>query len=119
MSPPMKKLISRLIDRRVFRIFLTRALLMVTTFVVISGADTSLGQTLTINVNAVNDAPSFTRGADQTVNEDATAQTVCNWATSISSGPADESGQTLTFTVTNDNNSLFSVQPAISAAGAL
>ena len=54
-------------------------------------------QTFSINVLSVNDAPSFTRGANQIVNEDAGAQTVNNWATSISPGPADESGQTLTF----------------------
>src|SRR6185369_8612470 len=68
----------------------------------------------------VNDAPSFTKGADQTVNEDAGAQTVNNWATAISAGPADESGQTLTFQVTNNTNaSLFSAGPAISSGGTL
>src|SRR5262249_33098575 len=61
------------------------------------GIDTSAAQTFTITVTAVNDAPSFTKGANQTVLEDAGAQTVANWATAISAGPADESGQTLTF----------------------
>jgi hypothetical protein len=37
-------------------------------------------QTFTLTVNAVNDAPSFTKGADQAVNEDAGAQTAGNWA---------------------------------------
>ena len=32
-------------------------------------------------------SPSFTKGADQTVNEDAGAQTVAGWATAISAGP--------------------------------
>jgi hypothetical protein len=82
------------------------------------GNDTSPSQTLTITVSAVNDPPSFTKGADQTVNEDAGAQTVTNWATSISPGP-NESGQTVTFTVTNNNNALFSSQPAVSSAGTL
>ena len=41
------------------------------------------------------------------------------WATSILAGPADESGQTLTFTVTNNNNDLFSVQPALDSSGNL
>jgi hypothetical protein len=73
-----------------------------------------------ITVNAVNDAPSFVKGIDQTVNEDAGAQTVNGWATSISAGPADESGQTLTFNVTgNTNPSLFSAAPAISSNGTL
>jgi hypothetical protein len=84
------------------------------------GVDTSASQTFTITVNPVNDAPSFTKGADQTVNEDAGSQTVSNWATAISRGPADESGQTLTFQVTNNTNAaLFSAGPAISSAGTL
>ena len=37
-----------------------------------------------IAVAVVNDAPSFTKGADQTVLEDAGAQTVPGWATAIS-----------------------------------
>jgi VCBS repeat-containing protein len=79
------------------------------------GFDTSFSQNHTITVNAVNDAPSFTKGANQTVNEDSGAQTVAAWATAISKGPANESGQTLTFVVSNDNNPLFSVQPAVNA----
>jgi VCBS repeat-containing protein len=75
--------------------------------------------TVTITVNPVNDKPGFTKGADQTVNEDALAQTVTGWATGISAGPSDESSQTVTFTVTNGNNSLFSVQPAIASDGTL
>ncbi|HWP55900.1 MAG TPA: Ig-like domain-containing protein, partial [Pyrinomonadaceae bacterium] len=83
------------------------------------GVDTSAAQTFTIAVNPVNDAPSFTKGADQTINEDGGSQTVTNWATNISRGPTDESGQTLTFTATNDNNALFSAQPAINSTGTL
>jgi hypothetical protein len=71
-------------------------------------------RTFTITVNAVNDTPSFTKGSDQNVSEDAGAQTVSSWATSISKGPSDESGQTLAFSVTNNNNALFSAQPGIS-----
>ena len=77
----------------------------------------SAAQTFAITVTAVNDVPSFTKGADQTVNEDAGAQTVNNWATNISAGPADEAGQTLTFLVTTNNDALFSVLPAVSATG--
>jgi VCBS repeat-containing protein len=83
------------------------------------GADTSPVQTFTITVNSVNDAPSFTKGADQTVNEDAGSQTVPGWATSISPGPANESGQTVAFHVSNDNNALFSGQPSVDASGNL
>ena len=67
------------------------------------GVDTSAPQTFTINVTTVNHAPSFTKGADQTVLEDAGAQTVANWATAISAGPANESGQTLTFQVDREH----------------
>ncbi|MBY6204405.1 tandem-95 repeat protein [Halomonas denitrificans] len=72
--------------------------------------------TVTIDVQAVNDAPSFTPGPDPTVLEDAGAQTVAAWATAISAGPPDEAGQVLTFNVTgNDNPGLFSAGPAIDA----
>ena len=84
------------------------------------GADTSANQTLFITVNSVNDAPSFNKGADQTVNNNAGAQTVANWATNISSGPANESSQTLTFQVTgNTIPSLFTAPPAVSSTGTL
>ncbi len=75
--------------------------------------------TVTITIVAVNDAPSFLAGASVTVLEDSGAQSFANWATSISAGPADESGQTVTFTVTAGDPSLFSVQPAVSSTGTL
>jgi CSLREA domain-containing protein len=77
-------------------------------------------KTFMLTVNSSNDAPTFTAGPDQSVNEDAGAQTITNWGTNVSPGPADESGQTLTFQVIgNTNAALFSVAPAISAAGTL
>ncbi len=63
----------------------------------------------------INTAPSFTKGADQTVLEDCGAKTVSGWATAMSTGAANESDQTLTFTVTSTNSSLFSALPAIDA----
>ena len=83
------------------------------------GVDTSADQTFTITVTAVNDAPSFTRGANQTVSEDSGVHTVTPWATSISKGPANESGQSVDFIIGNDNNSLFTTQPAVSPSGTL
>ena len=53
------------------------------------------------------------------MNKDAGAQTVAGWATGVSAGPANEATQTLTFQVTNDNNGLFAVQPAVAANGTL
>ena len=70
-------------------------------------------------VTAVNDPPSFNSGGNQIVSEDAGLQTVNGWATSINAGPANESAQILTFNVTNNNNGLFSVQPAINSSGNL
>ncbi|NPA67508.1 MAG: hypothetical protein GXO50_02755 [Chlorobi bacterium] len=73
----------------------------------------SSSYTMTFDITPVNDEPSFTSGANQTVNEDAGPQTVSGWAAAMSPGPADESGQTLTFHVSNDNNGLFSAQPDV------
>ncbi len=84
------------------------------------GVDTSAAQTITVTINSVNDAPGFAAGADQTIDEDAAAQTLNAWASAISTGPANEAAQTLAFTVTaNDNPALFSVQPSVSPAGVL
>jgi hypothetical protein len=82
------------------------------------GVDQSDGQTFTITVTPVNDAPSFA-GSNQTALEDSGAQTVTGWAMVLSAGPADESAQTLSFGVSNDNNTLFSTQPAVSTGGVL
>ncbi len=83
------------------------------------GVDTSVAQTLTITVSAVNDAPTFIKGPDQVVNTGAGPQTVVAWATAISAGPPDESSQTLSFVTQNDYESLFEVQPRISSDGTL
>src|SRR5439155_10494593 len=69
-------------------------------------------------VNALNDAPSFTKGANQTVANNVGAQTVAGWATNVSAGP-NESSQTLTFQVSGDNPALFTVQPTINSSGTL
>jgi hypothetical protein len=74
---------------------------------------------VTVEVAPVNDAPSFTQGANQTVNEDAGTQSVASWATAIGAGPANESGQGLQFQISNSNNALFSTQPTVSPTGTL
>ena len=84
-----------------------------------NGGVDSVTNTFTVTVNAVNQPPSFTAGANQTVLENAGAQSVANWATAISAGPPNESSQTVTFHVSDNNSSLFSVQPAISSTGTL
>ena len=81
--------------------------------------------TATIDVLYANHPPTFTvnpglpNNGNQTVLENAGLQTVPNWATNLSPGPANEAGQTLTFVVTNNNNALFAVQPSISPSGTL
>nr|MBA3709780.1 hypothetical protein [Planctomycetota bacterium] len=85
------------------------------------GSDTSAVQTFVIAITAVNDAPSFTRGADVSVAEDAGAQVVSGWASAIVSGPADESAQAVSFVVSVDHPEFFASagQPAITSAGTL
>ncbi|MDT4969744.1 MAG: endonuclease mitochondrial, partial [Acidobacteriota bacterium] len=78
----------------------------------------SVPATININVTSVNDAPSFVKGADQT-STDTSPKSISNWATLISAGPPDESGQSLTFLTSNSNNALFSSQPAINPSGTL
>jgi uncharacterized repeat protein (TIGR01451 family) len=72
-----------------------------------------------LTVNPVNDPPSFTASGDVTVAEDSGPATINAWATNISPGPADETGQNVSFAVTNDQPALFSAQPAISSNGVL
>jgi VCBS repeat-containing protein len=76
--------------------------------------------TVTITIAAVNDAPSFTPGLDVTVNavDGAYSQP---WASNGSAGPANESGQALSYVVSVDafGALLFSVQPSIASDGTL
>ena len=81
------------------------------------GEQSTANYTMTINVTPVNDPPSFTKGPDQSVNEDAGLQTVNAWATDLDDGDPDAT-QTLEFEVTdNTNPSLFATQPVVSAMG--
>jgi Ca2+-binding RTX toxin-like protein len=75
--------------------------------------------TATVRVEAVNDAPAFTAGAPVAVDEDSGAHSAA-WATGMTAGPTDESGQQLRFAVEDvSDRALFSVQPAVSATGEL
>jgi len=67
----------------------------------------SPARTFSITVTAVNDAPTFTPGADVTVNEDSGQySSPTKYATNISPGPADEvaAAQTVRFEVTVPNS---------------
>ena len=78
---------------------------------------------LVITVNAVNDPPSFTKGSDVTVNEDAGTQIINSWATNIQKGGgSDEISQVLSFNTNvqiNSGNLTFSQNPTVTAAGQL
>src|SRR5690606_19486975 len=90
----------------------------VVSFVANDGTGNSNVAISTVSVVGVNTVPSFTAGAAVSINEDAGAQAIANWATSINDN--DGGLQTLNFTVTQTGGSLaFSVPPAISATGNL
>jgi hypothetical protein len=66
-------------------------------------------------VTPVNDMPSFTAGANIAAGVGTGEAIYLDWASAISAGPANESSQTLTFTLSGYDTSLFSVQPALSS----
>jgi hypothetical protein len=83
------------------------------------GIDDSPPLTFTISIAAVNDAPSFNAGSDQTAVSLLGPQSVPGWATAIAVGPADESSQSVSFAVGNNNAGLFAAQPAVAPDGTL
>lgn len=88
------------------------------TFTVDDGIAMSAPATVDLTIDPVNDVPSFTAGPDQQIDKDIGPQTVPGWATAISAGPANESGQVLTFIVTgNTNPALFAATGAPAVDG--
>jgi hypothetical protein len=80
------------------------------------------GGSLDVNATPVNDAPDFAVAAEGPPAPPPPGQLAVThpaWAVSISPGPRFEDTQNVTFLVTNDNPSLFDVEPAVSAAGDL
>lgn len=79
--------------------------------------------TITVVINGTNDAPQFSRGADQFAPEDAGEVTVPNWATNILAGPPsaldEHASQTVSFDTVASTPGLFSVQPFIDSSGTL
>ena len=90
-----------------------------TVTVTVSDGVVAFSRQFTVTVTAVNDAPNFTAGANQSVVAGSGPRTVSGWATSLSRGPADEAGQGLAFTVTTTNAALFVAAPSLDAAGNL
>ncbi len=82
--------------------------------------DAAKSVTATFNLSSpANQPPTFTKGPDQTANEDSGTVSLAAWATDIQSGPPEESAQVLTFELTNDNSSLFLAEPTLSVDGTL
>ena len=73
---------------------------------------------VTITVRAVNDAPTLTLGANQ-VAVLATGLKTVNGFAQMTTGPADEASQGVTFTVSTNRPDLFTTQPSIDANGTL
>lgn len=84
-----------------------------------NGVGAPASQSFTLKVVPVNQAPSFTKGANQTVLEDAGPQTVAVWASAISAGPASDAGQNISFDMAVDVPALFAAGSALAANGTL
>ena len=77
--------------------------------------------TITVNITDVNDPPSFSPGGTVTAAEGSGPYSGA-WATAVSPGPSNESGQTVSFIVTPvsaDSTLTFSATPAIDGSGNL
>jgi len=88
----------------------------------VTDEDSGTAQTqFALTVNPVNDAPDIVIGSDQSVLENAAAQLVAGFASGFAAGGADDevTQSILEFVVSNDNNALFAVQPAIAVDGSL
>lgn len=77
----------------------------------------SVSADVDVTVAAVNDPPSFERGENISVQQDAGPQEIANWATAILAGPADEADQAVTFMIETDNDALFDAIPTIEIEG--
>ncbi len=90
------------------------------TYLATDGLESSNTATVMIAIGAVNDVPAFVVAASHDSSEDGGPQIVADFATGISAGPFNESGQTLTFNVMSNNNpALFLAAPALATNGTL
>jgi hypothetical protein len=84
------------------------------------GPDATAANQMPITVTEVDDPPSFTLSLSTiTLNEDAGTKTIAGLVQNASPGPADESGQTLTYAVTVGSvtgNLAFSIAPSFNPA---
>lgn len=75
--------------------------------------------TVSISLTQRNDAPSFTKGANQSAADGSSPQSIAGWATNILPGGETETGQSLQFIVTTDREDLFVDPPRIDPTGRL
>ncbi len=75
--------------------------------------------TVSITILAVNQPPQWTPGQDVTVAEGSPPYTGVGWATGISPGPANQSGEAVAFALQPSLPALFSVPPALAPDGTL
>ncbi len=87
----------------------------------VTDKSTTVSAEMVVDVQPLNDAPTFANGPNQAVLEDSGGQIVPGWATNIRPGPPGESAQRVDFLVANSNPGLFSAdgQPALSERGTL
>src|SRR5262249_3690846 len=78
--------------------------------------DTGSAQTFTIPVLSVNHSPSSTKCRSATAGAGGGGRVIAGWASFLSAAANNEAGQTFSFLVTNNNNALFAVQPAIDSS---
>jgi len=76
-------------------------------------------ETIVCAIQAINDPPTFQKGSDITINEDADRQYVHKWATNISPGPANEINQHLEFLMDISSPELFEELPRLLPDGNL
>jgi hypothetical protein len=77
---------------------------------------------VTITVNPVNDDPGFTAGGNvstSSLTSSILGESHAGWASGISPGPPDESGQTVSFAISTDTDEAFQTTPQIDSAGNL
>ena len=87
-----------------------------------NGGTTAFSQAIgevSITVFPVNDAPTFVAGPAISVASGNGQVVLPNWANNISAGPDNEVEQSLSFSVTTDDDSLFTVLPTMTSDGTL
>ncbi|GAX43111.1 cadherin [Tolypothrix sp. NIES-4075] len=87
----------------------------------VSDGTINTNQSITFNINPINDRPTFTKGYNQSV-KTGTTQTIAGWASNFNSGAANETQSVAGYivkVVNNVNADIFEATPTINLAGDL